>query len=93
LWQPPHKRGKLFNAINKHPILHFVGGYPLPPNLNLTAESVTQAITALGPNVALASLRLDAFRGYFVTEDEANNLLIPMKHALNRKRKMDEMDS
>jgi hypothetical protein len=46
-----HKRDKLINTINKHRVLRFVGGYPLPPDLNLKAASVRQAIAARGSNV------------------------------------------
>jgi hypothetical protein len=87
LWQPSHKRHKLINAINKRHVLRFVGGYPLPPLLDSKAGSVQAAIAALGQNVALASFKLDAFRACFITEDEARNLLTPMEHALDVKRK------
>jgi hypothetical protein len=33
LWQPFHQRQKLIDAIEKHCVLRFVGGYPLHPNL------------------------------------------------------------
>jgi hypothetical protein len=81
------------NAIEKHRVLRFVGGYPLPPDLNLAAASVTQAIRALGPNVPLASIGLDGFNAFFIPENEARNLLAPMEHALAHKRKASEMDS
>ena len=91
MWQPPHQRQKLIDAIEKHRVLRFVGGYPLPPDLNLTAASVTQAIEALGPNVTLATIKLDAFKAHFISEGEARNVLRPMEHALTRKRKASEM--
>ena len=76
--------------MEKQHVLRFVGGYPLPPNLNSDAKSVKQAIDsikALGANVALASLRLDKLRAHFISEGEAMNVLIPMDDALDRKRK------
>jgi hypothetical protein len=93
LWQPSHQRQKLIDAIEKHHVLRFVGGYPLPPNLKLTATSVIQAIDALGPNVALATIKLDAFKAHFISDDEAKNVLTPIEHALVHKRKASEMDS
>jgi hypothetical protein len=92
LWQPSHQRQELINAMQKHRVLRFVGGYPLPPNLNSVAASVSQAIRALGPNVTLASIALDEFKAHFISEDEARNVLAPMEHALARKRKASEMD-
>jgi len=83
------KRQKLIEAIEKHDVLWFVGGYPLPPDLNSNAASVQRAIQALGANVALASLNVDEFRATFKSEDEAKNVLSPMDDALNR-RKMDD---
>jgi len=68
-----------------------VGGYPLPPDLNLTVASVTQAIEALGPNVTLATIKLDAFKAHFISEGEAEKVLAPMEHALACKRKASEM--
>ena len=82
LWQPSHQCQKLIDTIEKHCVLHFVGGYPLPPNLTLVATSLIQAIDVLGPNVALASVKLDAFKAHFISEDEARNVLAPMEHAL-----------
>ena len=93
LWQPDHERQKLIEAIENHHVLRFVAGYPLPPNLNSNAESVGDAILALGPDVALASFRLDEFRSSFTSEDEAKNILGPMEAALNRKRKADEISN
>ena len=89
--QPSHQRQKFIDAIEKHRVLRFVGGYPLPPDLNLTAASVSQAIEALGPNVTLASIRLDAFKAHFISQGEARNILAPMEHALARKQKASEM--
>lgn len=88
-----HQRQKLIDAIEKYCVLRFVGGYPLPPNLNLSAISVSQAIDALGPNIALASINLDTFKAHFISEDEARNVLAPLEHALARKRKINEIDS
>ncbi|KAN0121604.1 hypothetical protein V8E52_003500, partial [Russula decolorans] len=85
-----NKRQKLIEAIEKHDVLRFVGGSPLPPNLNSNAASVRQAIQALGTNVALASLNVDEFRATFKSEDEAKNVLSPMDDALNR-RKTDDI--
>jgi hypothetical protein len=47
----------------------------------------------LGPNAALASIDLDAFKAQFISEAEARNVLAPMEHALSRKRKVNEIDS
>jgi hypothetical protein len=58
-----------------------VAGYPLPPDLNLGAESVHDAITALGPNVALATISLDRFRAHFI-EQRQSGILVPMDSAL-----------
>jgi len=93
LWQPSHQRQKLINAIEKHHVLRFVGGYPLPPNLKSTAASAIRAIDALGPNVALASIELDTFKAHFISDDEARNVLAPMEHALAHKRKASEIDN
>jgi hypothetical protein len=93
LWQSDGQRQKLIDAIEKHDVLQFVGGYPLPPNLNSNAASVQQAIQALGANVALASFNVDEFRVNFKSEDEAKNVLSPMDDALNRKRKASEINS
>ena len=92
MWQPSHQRQKLVDAIEKHRVLRFVGGYPLPPDLNLTAASVTQAIEALGPNVTLATIKLDAFKAHFISEGDVR-VLAPMEGALARKRKISELDS
>jgi hypothetical protein len=92
LWQPSHQRQKLINAIGKQDVLRFVGGDPLPPDLNSNAVSVQRAIQALGPNVALASFRIDKFRALFKS-DEGKNVLGPMDDALNHKRKTNEIDA
>ena len=68
--------------MGKHRVLRFVGGYPLPPNLNSRATSVSQTIDVFSQNVALASINLDAFKAHFISEDEARNVLAPMEHAL-----------
>ena len=70
-----------------------MGGYPLPPNLNLGADSVTNAITALGPDIALATIDMDTFRAHFITQDQATQVLAPMEHALAKKRTADEIES
>jgi hypothetical protein len=93
LRQPPHLRQKLIRAIERHRVLRFVGDYPLPPDLNLGADSVSNALTTLGPDVVLATINLDTFRAHFITEDQARDVLGPMEHALTRRRKADEMDS
>ncbi|KAF8238519.1 hypothetical protein L208DRAFT_1387485, partial [Tricholoma matsutake] len=90
---PLHQHQKLINAIEKYCVLCFVGGYPLPPNLNLSAISVRQAIDALGPNIALASINLDTFKAHFISEDEARNVLALLEDALTHKRKINEIDS
>jgi hypothetical protein len=69
-----------------------LGGYPLLPDLNLGAKSVSNAHTELGPDVVLATINFDAFRALFITEDQARDVLGPMKHALSRKRRADEMN-
>ncbi|KAM6498794.1 hypothetical protein JOM56_006742 [Amanita muscaria] len=86
---PPHLRQKLIHAIKRHRVLRFVGGYPLPPNINLGANSVSNALTALGSDVVLATINLDTFRAHFVIEDQARDVLGPMEDALARKREMD----
>jgi hypothetical protein len=93
LRQSVDRRQKLIDAIEKHDVLRFVGGYPLPPDLNSSAGSVKQAIDALGAEVALASFRVDLFRAIFTSEPEARNVLIPMDDALNRKRKASEINN
>lgn len=90
MWQPSHQHQRLIDAIKKHDVLHFVA---LPPNLKLTATSVIQGIDALGTNVPLASIELDAFKAHFISEDEVRNVLAPMEHALAQKRQPSEMDS
>ena len=91
LRQPSHLRQKLIDAIGKHRVLRFIGGYPLPPDLNSNAASVQRALHALGPNVVLASFNLDEFRANFKLEGEAKNVLAPMDDALYRKRKASEI--
>ena len=73
---------KLIDAIEKHCVLCIIGGYPLPPDLNLAAASVTQTIEVLGPNITLATVKLDAFKASFISEGEDRNVLAPMEHAL-----------
>ena len=93
LWQPSCQRQKLIGAIEKHDVLRFVAGYPLPPDLNSNAGSVRRAIHALGANVALASFNVDEFRANFKSGDEAKDVLSPMDDALNRKRKASEINN
>lgn len=69
-----------------------MGGYPLPPDLNLGASSVQEAVNALGKDVVLATINLDTFRGHFITEDHID-VLAPMEHALARRQNTDEMDT
>ncbi|KIM47458.1 hypothetical protein M413DRAFT_200359 [Hebeloma cylindrosporum] len=83
---PSHQRQKLIHAIEKHRVLRFIGGYADPPDLNLVPACVTDAIEALGPNVPLATIRLNAFRAGFISEGEARHVLTPMEDALARKR-------
>jgi len=83
----PDRRQKLIDVIKNHEILRFVCGYPLPPNLDSTAASVTEAISALGENVILATMNLPAFKNEFITQNEYNNVLGPMEDALFLKRK------
>jgi hypothetical protein len=59
-----------------------VAGYPLPPNLDLKADSVKRALKALGPTVILATLNVDTFRGHFISENQARTVLDPMDHAI-----------
>ena len=91
--QPSHLRQKLIHAIERHRVLRFVGGYPLPPDLNLKAASATNAIAALGTGVVLATISMDTFRSHFIAEDQARGVLEQMEHALAKKRKADAMDS
>jgi hypothetical protein len=93
LWQPSHQRQRLINAIEKHHVLRCVAGYPLLPDLELTADSVIQALGTLGPNIALASVNLDMFKAHFISEYEAMNVVAPMDHALARKRNASEINS
>ena len=90
-FNPPEERQKLIDTIGRYPVLCFVGGYPLPPNLNSKAESVTQAFEAFGSNVALARLKLDTLRANFISEQEAKNLLAPLDHALARKQEQESL--
>ena len=62
-----------------------MAGYPLPPDLNLGAKSVHDAITALGPDVALATVNLDTFRAQFIEQDQ-RGILVPMESALELKK-------
>jgi hypothetical protein len=61
-----------------------VAGYPLPPDLNLGAEFVHDAITALGPDVALATVNLDIFRAHFIEPDQ-KGILVPLETAFKSK--------
>jgi hypothetical protein len=87
LWQPPYLRQKLTHAIQRHRVLRFV------LDSESGADSVSNALTALGPDVVLATINFDNFRALFITEDQARDVLGQMEHALSRKRKADEMDS
>jgi hypothetical protein len=92
LWQPSNERQKLINAIEKHKVLRFIGGYPLPPDLDSedsvnSEDSVKNAILKLGPNVALASFKIDSFRANFKSASEAEYVLAPLEDALEQKRK------
>jgi hypothetical protein len=79
--------------LERHRVLRFVGGYPLPPDLNLKAVSVRKALAALGEHVVLATLNVDVFRTHFITEDQARDILGPMDHALECRRESGDMDS
>lgn len=83
--QPPHKRDLLIKTINSYKVLRFVAGYPLPPDLNLKADWVVEAIAALG-HVALATLEIDAFRSHFISDAEARTILEALEYALDCKR-------
>jgi hypothetical protein len=61
-----------------------VAGYPLPPDLNFGAESVHDAITALGPDVTLATVNLDIFRAHFLEPDQ-KGILVPLESAVKSK--------
>jgi len=85
------RRRELINVIENHDVLRFVGGYPLVPDLHLKANTVQQAIEALGA-LPLATIRLDRFRSVFKTENECKSVLVPLDGALNRKRKASEIE-
>jgi hypothetical protein len=70
-----------------------LSGHPLLPNLDLGADSVRNALTVFGPEDVLATIKVDAFRAQFITEDQARDVFAPMEHALSKKQKADEMDS
>jgi len=86
----PDRRQKLVDAMKKHHVLRFVGGNPLPPDLDLDAGSVTKAISALGANVLLATIDLHGFKAEFLNENEVRHVLGPMEYL--HKRKASEMD-
>ena len=90
LWQLPPQRQRLIDAIENQCVLRFVAGYPLRPDLGLQAATVQRAIPALGTNVTLATFSLDEFRANFTSEDEGKNVLVPMNHALDCKRKANQ---
>jgi len=83
----PNRRQKLVDALRNRNILRFVAGYPLPPNLNLRAPSVRQAISALGANAPLATLNLHSFEAEFLTDHEFRDVLAIMRSAVPHKRK------
>jgi hypothetical protein len=62
----------------------------LPPKLDLNASTVCKTIAAFGLDVMLATVRLDTFRGHFLTEGQAN-VLKPLEKALNHKQKADKI--
>jgi hypothetical protein len=88
----PDRRQRLIDELENHNILRFLGGYPLPPKLDLKATSVNQAIYTLDTDVPLAALNLYAFKAEFLQSHEFRDVLIPMDHAFDRKRKASEMD-
>jgi hypothetical protein len=95
LWQSDdERRRELINVIENHDVLRFVGGYPLVPDLHLKANTVQQAIEALGA-APLATILVDRFRSVFKTENECKSVLGPLIDALNsrRKRKAGEIDN
>lgn len=87
LLQAERDRQSLINTISKYDVLRFVGAYPLPPDLNLKSMKVREAISALGTDQPLATIRVDDFRIKFTSEREDKNILAPMEYALDLKRK------
>ena len=87
LFQAECDRQSLINIISNYDVLRFVGAYPLPPDLNLRSEKVKEAISTLGTDVPLATIRVDEFRIKFTSEREHENVLAPMEYALECKRK------
>jgi len=75
--------------MEKHCILRFIDGFPLPAEFNLMAPSVRQAIEDLGPNVVLASLNIDEFRAHFIQVGE-EKILVTLEDAMNCKRKAEQ---
>lgn len=77
----------MIDAIEQFPVLRFVAGYPLSPEIDSTAKSVVEVRDSLGP-VPLATLALDPFKALFLSEDEAKNVLGPLEGALARKQNL-----
>jgi hypothetical protein len=82
----PERRKKLVDAIKKHHVLRFVGGNPLPPDLDLDAGSVIQVISTLGTNVSLATIDLHGFEAEFLNENEVKHVLVTCAIFLNTDR-------
>ena len=62
-----------------------MAGYPLPPKINLKTKSIYDAITALGPDVALATVNPDTFRAHFIEQGQ-KDILGLIERALKLKK-------
>ena len=67
------RRQKLVNAIKKHNVLYFAGRGPLPPDLDLDADS--DVSSTLGTNVSLAKIDLHGFEAEFLNKNEVTHVL------------------
>jgi hypothetical protein len=92
LWQPSDQRQKLIDAIEKHDVLRFVGGYPLRPDLTLKGVA-QKAIEEFDANVTLATLKYDKLRGYFKSEGEARIINVMDAAYDSHKRKASEISN
>jgi hypothetical protein len=59
----------------------------------LTAPSVRKALAAFGPDVVLATIKIDPFRAKFIVQGQVRNVLEPLEAALRRKQGADEISS